>query len=177
MENNSPSLKTMFIAVSAFICFIILFSSIIYNLHVIFYQKTNNTIIENEILVEDCEFNDTLFYDYLVSLNVMFPKIVYAQSYLETGIFKSPLFKENNNLFGMKIPRQRATLNIGTLEFAKFNNWKECVLDYTIWQAKYCGKLKTEIEYLDYLQKVYAENKLYKKLILKIVNNDSVTPW
>lgn len=101
----------------------------------------------------------------------MYPNVVYSQACLETGHFKSRLFIENNNLFGMKIPKQRATLNIGDLEFAKFNNWKECVLDYAIWQAKYCSKFKTEDEYLNYLQKVYAENKLYKKLLLNMMKN------
>ena len=39
---------------------------------------------------------------YILELNIKFPHIVYAQAVIESGHFKSNIFKTNSNLFGMK---------------------------------------------------------------------------
>lgn len=49
----------------------------------------------------------------LDTLNVEHPHIVFAQMRLESGNFKSDLAKNNDNFFGMKYPRQRATVARG----------------------------------------------------------------
>jgi len=40
-------------------------------------------------------------------------KLITAQAGFETGNFTSVIFKENNNLFGMKLPKVRKTTAIG----------------------------------------------------------------
>jgi hypothetical protein len=66
---------------------------------------------------------------------VMYPDVAMAQSMLETGYFKSNIFLDNNNLFGMKHPKQRQTLSKGTNRgHASFNNWQDSVKDYKMWQ-------------------------------------------
>jgi hypothetical protein len=56
--------------------------------------------------------------------------LVYAQAVHETGLFTSPIFKEGNNLFGMKTPSQRNN-HIGSIgDFAKFPSHWVSIKDY-----------------------------------------------
>jgi len=62
---------------------------------------------EKELIVislekEKNKFSEDKFVSELKRLNVKFPHIVMAQAIAETGHYKSQVFKENNNLFGMK---------------------------------------------------------------------------
>jgi uncharacterized FlgJ-related protein len=64
----------------------------------------------------------------LKELNIKNYQVVYAQAVLETGHFKSKSFKEGNNLFGMKVAKQRPTTAVGEyLGHAKYNSWQESV--------------------------------------------------
>src|SRR6187402_1570007 len=54
------------------------------------------------VLKENNKFSKKDLKEYLLQLNIKFPNIVLAQAELESGHFKSVMFKENNNLFGMK---------------------------------------------------------------------------
>lgn len=102
---------------------------------------------------------------YLDSLRVMYPDIVYAQIMLETGRLTSLVYKSNNNLFGMRTIRNRITTSIGSnMGYAVYNNWRESVLDYVIYQLLYL-KNKNRDEYLDYLDRVYAKDFNYVEKI------------
>jgi uncharacterized FlgJ-related protein len=108
------------------------------------------------------EFSEARLKQYVIELNIKFPHIVIAQSQIETGYYSSKIFKENNNLFGMKVATQRPTTNKGTENnHAYYENWKASVIDYALYQAKYLSKLKTEDEYLQYLSQNYAEDPNY----------------
>lgn len=77
-------------------------------------------------------------YSFISSLGVEYTNIVTKQAYYESKHLNSPICKENNNLFGMKLAKQRFTLAIGENRgHAVYRNWKESVLDYYIWQKKY----------------------------------------
>ena len=66
---------------------------------------------------------------------IKYPDIVMAQAKIESGHFTSAIFKENNNLFGMKLPAQRKTTAIGKNRgHAKYETWQDSVKDYKIWQ-------------------------------------------
>jgi len=58
-------------------------------------------------------------------------RLLQAQAIHETGNFTSRLFKENNNVFGMKIPSIRKTLNIapGNQQFSKFASVDDSIKD------------------------------------------------
>lgn len=113
------------------------------------------------------EFTPEKLKGYLVELNVKFPHIVYAQACIETGNFKSHIFKTNNNLFGMKEAKRRPTTNKGTENgHAYYDGWKESVQDYAFYQAAYLNDIKTEAEYLQYLQSNYAEAPNYMQALL-----------
>ena len=85
-----------------------------------------------------------------------------AQAEIETGHFKSKIFKENNNLFGMKVATKRPTTNKGEqYKHAYYNSWRESVVDYAFYSAQYLSDLKTEEQYLDYIRHNYAEDSNY----------------
>jgi|TARA_B110000908_G_C10115443_1_gene385044 hypothetical protein len=131
---------------------------------------------EMEILILEPESNafsqDALVQE-LKRLNVRYPHIVLAQSILETGHYESRIYMENNNLFGMKQARARATTALGTqLGHAYYDNWKESVVDYAFYQAAYLNKLRTEKKYLNYLDKNYAEAKNYDITLKNIIEKE-----
>ena len=68
-------------------------------------------------------------------LGIVYPDIALAQAKWESTHFTSDIFKENNNLFGMKLPAQRKTTAIGKNRgHAKYETWQDSVEDYKIWQ-------------------------------------------
>ena len=145
------------------------------------YSKTKNDDIlslssfESDITVININdnlnnFSEDKLIELLVSLNVKFPHIVLAQSKLESGRYTSKIFKENNNLFGMKEAVVRVHTAKGTqFSHAYYDNWIESVYDYAFYQSTYLSTLKTEEEYYFYLDKSYAEADNYVKLLKSMV--------
>jgi uncharacterized FlgJ-related protein len=121
------------------------------------------TDIERSILIKESDkFSEEKLKEYLLQLNIKFPHIVYAQAVLETGNFKSHVFQNNQNLFGMKQARIRATTNQGTeLGHAVYNHWRESVVDYALYQCAFLLKVRSEEAYYQYLSENYAENPDY----------------
>ena len=121
------------------------------------------------VLNQENEFSEEKLKEYIIGLNIRFPHIVFAQAKLESGYFKSTIFKENNNLFGMKIATRRPTTNKGENRgHAAFDSWKESVVDYAFYQARYLGEIKTEGEYIQYLKANYAEDPGYVNKVIKL---------
>jgi len=135
-------------------------------------NRSHITKNENVVQVDSTEyFSEDNLKDYLKELNIKFPWIVFAQSKLESNNFKSKLFIENNNLFGMKHPKSRVTTS--TMEYSGYSfycSWKESILDYALYQARYLSNIKNEKEYYEYLQKSYAGDSLYSLKIKKIAD-------
>ena len=126
-------------------------------------------IIINEIEKE--AFSQDALVEELKRLNIRFPHIVLAQSMLETGHFESNVFRANNNLFGMKQARQRCTTARGTnLNHAYYDNWKESVMDYALFQSAYLRDLKTEAQYFSYLDRNYAEAQNYDQAVKNMID-------
>ena len=119
------------------------------------------------------EFSPEKLKAYILELNIKYPHIVLAQTMVETGRYSSPIFKENHNLFGMKVATQRPTTNKGEESgHAYYDNWKESVVDYAFYQAKYLSNIKSDAEYLDYLRQYYAEDPNYMKLLMEILKDN-----
>jgi uncharacterized FlgJ-related protein len=103
-------------------------------------------------------------------VGIAYPDIVMAQAKIETGHFTSKVFRENHNLFGMKLARQRSTTAIGEqYNHAEYTSWRQSVVDYKLWQDKVLTKVKSRRAYLKYLHENYATNKQYVKLIKKMI--------
>lgn len=95
-------------------------------------------------------------------VGIIYPDIALAQARLETGNFTSRIFRENKNMFGMKLPRKRKTTAIGEHNnHAKYSSWLQSVADYKIWQDEVVGKCKSRKAYLKYLSGNYAQDKKY----------------
>ena len=96
------------------------------------------------------------------SVGIAYPDIVFAQARLETGNFTSKVFRENHNLFGMKLARVRATNALGEKNsHANYKSWVHSIRDYKIWQDAVVSKYKSRRAYLKYLSENYAQDKKY----------------
>lgn len=141
-------------------------------------QIKNLSDLEKEILIVDInsrnDFSQDKFVDMLSELNVRFPHIVLAQARLETGGYRSRIFKENNNLFGMKQATVRVNTAAGTQHnHAYYNTWIESVYDYAFYQTRYLSGAKSEEEYFYVLGQSYAEDPNYvSKLKNEIKKNN-----
>ena len=97
----------------------------------------------------------------IAQMNIAHPDIVFAQAILETGNFKSDVFRENNNLFGMRQalsrPHTQTGMNIG---YAVYPTWQLSVIDYAINQAWSAKRLSRE-QYIEYLRTTYATDSTY----------------
>lgn len=117
-------------------------------------------------------FSEGNLKELLLEINIQHPKVVFAQAKLETFNFKSQVFQENHNLFGMKMPRIRATTATGEqYNHATYSNWRESVLDYALRQCKYGSAIQTDEEYIKYLGATYAEDLEYEKKLREIYNS------
>lgn len=128
---------------------------------------SKNTIIEQndeeliEVVSHQLEFEDSV-YNYIKELNIKHPEIVLKQARLESGNFQSEVFKNNNNMFGFKQAYKRPNTQIGTNRgYAVYEDWKQCVIDYALYQT-YSAKNMTKEEYINFLNKNFAEDNNYK---------------
>lgn len=129
---------------------------------------------KKETLVVE-KFSEQDLVAYLKELNVKYPHIVLAQAKLETGNFTSLIFKQNNNLFGMKQARSRATTSKGTFfNHAIYNSWKESVLDYALYSSKHLNKISSEEQYIAYLGEYYAQDPNYSSKLKKIIEKEKL---
>lgn len=136
------------------------------------YEK--EMIVVN-IQAEKNKFTEEKFIGILKELNVKFPHIVMAQSMVETGHWKSNIFKENHNLFGMKQARVRINTAGGTQNgHAYYDNWIESVYDYAFYQCRYLSSIRTEEEYFAYLSRSYAENNDYVSLLKRTIRDNNL---
>jgi len=135
---------------------------------------------ERELLILDLQqernkFTQEKFVEELKRLNVKFPHIVMAQSIIETGHWKSQVFKENHNLFGMKQANIRINTAKGTnLNHAYYDNWQESVYDYAFYQCRYLGNADTEEEYFMALGASYAEAGHYVEALKQVIAKEKL---
>lgn len=133
-------------------------------------------VTEQELIVinkNHDEFSEEKLEKEIKSYNLKYPYIVHAQSILETGHWTSPIYKENNNLFGMREAKKRPNVALGTKNsHAYYTNWKKSLEDYVLYNASYLFREvdDTEDEYYAYLDKAYAEAKNYSGTLREIVN-------
>lgn len=66
-----------------------------------------------EMMIEVISFSELNLYKKILELGIAYPDVVLAQAKIETGNFTSKIFRENNNMFGMKLPGRRTTTAVG----------------------------------------------------------------
>jgi len=135
------------------------------------YNIDNYTEYEKILILEQAmAFSEEKLINSIGKLNFKYPHIVYAQSLVETGNFTSKIFKENNNLFGMREAKVRLNLALGTqYNHAYYDSWENSLMDYALYAASYLKDLNTEEKYFTYLGKNYAEDPNYVSKLKKII--------
>lgn len=129
------------------------------------YDKPVEDITKEQI-VQEISFEDSV-YNYILELNIQHPEVVLRQARIESGNFKSRVFLENNNMFGMKIPNKRPNIVSGSnMGYAVYNNWQESVIDYALYQV-YSGKNLSKEDYIKMLNNNYAEDTEYLNKLIK----------
>jgi uncharacterized FlgJ-related protein len=138
--------------------------------------KTEYITAEKLLLIEETnKFSEENLIEDISKLNFKYPYIVLAQAILETGNYESKIFKENNNLFGMKEARVRLNLAKGTQHgHAYYDNWKESLTDYALWYSTYANKCKNEKQLYKLLNKQYAEANYYPQALQRIIKKDQL---
>jgi uncharacterized FlgJ-related protein len=146
-----------------------------------FTQNPSNNVVnlsqEEKLIVirEYNEFSEVKLIAKIAELNFRFPHIILAQAKLESGHFKSTIFLENNNMFGMKEAKLRSNLAKGTnRNHAYYTTWQESVIDYALYYSTYLHDIKTEGEYFEYLKQNYAEDKTYVQRLKQIIKKQDL---
>lgn len=113
-------------------------------------------------------------YNEILEQEVEFPDIVFAQAILESGHFTSKVFKNNKNLFGMKLPKKRTTLAIGQkYGYAVYEYWQESVGDYGLFQEYiFKNKKMSKSQYLSFIDKRYSETSGYVSKLKSIIKRN-----
>ena len=143
----------------------------------------NLTKYEKELVILNLEkeknnFTEEKLIDLLKELNVRFPHIVLAQAKLESGNYKSKVFLQNHNLFGMRQARVRVNTAKGTnLNHAYYDTWKESVIDYAFYQCRYMSNASTEAEYFIALDASYAEATQYSGILKQIIKKGDLKKY
>ena len=135
------------------------------NLFYIFRSIKNNNVNINSVQISDTlKFKDSIL-NFIFELRLEHPYIVYSQAIIESGNFTSNIWKENNNMFGMKMPERRPTLAISINKgHSVYKSWKECIIDYALFQSSYLRGL-SEDEYFTKIGNSYAEDDSYERKI------------
>lgn len=118
---------------------------------------------------------------YLEEVGVMRPDIVIKQVVLETNWLKSKACRKYNNLFGMNYPVKRPTTaskyvwgdpspKTGKLrKKAVYNNWKDSVDDYLLYQKYWISLGKDVSNYWHFLAQLgYSETSGYVQVLKSI---------
>jgi hypothetical protein len=167
------------ISIIAFIWFIKeihIFDQLAYYNIVSKVQKISIIDYELEQDSSSTDFNtksDEFIYVLEKEYDFRFPEVVYAQILHETGMLKSSIYKECNNLVGMKNAVYRHW-DIGTCRgHALYRSKSDCLRDYAEYQDKYLTNYEkcvikrdiiTNEEYIEFLVYMkYAEDSSYSK--------------
>jgi uncharacterized FlgJ-related protein len=140
-------------------------------------NEVQNLSQEDKLIVirEYNEFSEEKLIEKITELNFRYPHIILAQAKLESGHFKSTIFLENNNMFGMKEAKLRANLAKGTnRNHAYYDSWQESVIDYALYYSSYLRSIKTEGEYFEYLRQNYAEDPTYVQRLKQIIKKQDL---
>lgn len=125
-------------------------------------------IIQHSVVYKNVkdDFSEQKLKEYILELNLRYPEVILAQAKLESGNYTSRAFREQNNLFGLHVARQRPTLaKKGKGKLAHYNSWRDSVVDYAFLVADRMRKLHSREEYLKYLDANYDVPGYSKKLL------------
>ena len=109
------------------------------------------------------EINDTVLYQFLLDNNAWYPDILLKQAKIESANYTSDVYKNTNNLYGMKKAGKRQTTQVNNTYkgYGCYNNWCLSVLDRMLWDVfVFKGEKPSREKYLKAMT-IYAEDKNY----------------
>ena len=145
--------------------------------------STNETVnkiininqVDTTIIVPSKKFSEDALIELLKDCNMKYPYIVLAQAKIESGRFTSKVFKQNNNMFGMRKARQRITSAQGEKNtYAFYRDWMECVYDYAMYQSTVMDGISSEEEYFIKLGERYAEDPGYVSKLKDLIKKEKL---
>jgi hypothetical protein len=102
----------------------------------------------------------------IACLKFAYPEVVFMQARIESGNFTSKVFRDNNNMFGMRLPRIRPTLAVGErYGYAVYASWRDSVIDRLLLELWSYKGLDIEA-YLKKLNTDYAMMENYSDLLI-----------
>lgn len=122
-------------------------------------------------------FTEEKALDYLIQLHIKYPYVALAQLKLESANGTSDIFKNGNNLFGLKVPRYRATTALGTRNnHAYYSHWRQSILDYAFFCTYSMNQenSSSQDEWVKYLGRNYAQDNSYEKKLIFILSKISI---
>jgi uncharacterized FlgJ-related protein len=103
------------------------------------YPAGNNFSHLKEVVVqyETTELTEKTLARAIKDMKIQHAEFVFRQAILESGNLKSRLVRKQNNVFGMKMPKQRFTFATGkgNQNYAKYDSWAHSVADYKVYQG------------------------------------------
>jgi len=136
---------------------------------------THKTEVTDTLIIHGERFSEDALIILFKECNVKYPHIVLAQAKLESGNFKSKIFKQNNNMFGMRKARQRITSAQSEKNtYAFYRDWVDCVYDYCMYQSSVLCNVTNEDEYFAKLSARYAEDSTYVSKLKDIIKKEKL---
>ena len=131
--------------------------------------------VDTTIVTQSKPFSEEALIELLKDCNMKYPHIVLAQAKVESGNFKSKLFKQNHNMFGMRKARQRITTAQSEKNtYSFYRDWMDCVYDYAMYQSTVMCTISNEDEYFARLGERYAEDPAYVNKLKEIIKNEKL---
>ena len=159
LDVKQISFKHKFTTIVTFIFLSFLFFYGIYNYGYYDGRENQKTIIRetflNKYLLVDNhnKFTEDKLIALLTKLKVKHIDIVIAQAKIETGNYKSQVFLENNNLFGMKNAGKRFQYGKKGEQYRYYQHWTLSVIDRFEWERS-GGNINSYAEDIDYFKKL-----------------------
>lgn len=124
--------------------------------------------------VKTYTFQDSVAH-YIYKLDFDHPHIILAQAKLESGNFRSYVFRKNNNMFGMRFPRKRETVAIKDLGgYSYYETWMHSIIDIRLYYSELNLDGRTEEEVYAFLGRRYAESPNYVTALKEIVKRENL---
>jgi flagellum-specific peptidoglycan hydrolase FlgJ len=129
------------------------------------YVTVESVVIELKDSISIQNLEDSV-YQYILECNIAHPDVVLRQAKLESANFNSNLFKDTNNMFGMRRSYSRPNVAVGYNkdQYAIYDSWQESIIDYALYQV-WVGKKLSKQDYINLISKIYAEDPNYKQKI------------
>jgi hypothetical protein len=136
---------------------------------------THITEVTDTLIVHGEKFSEEKLVELLKDCNIKFPYIILAQAKLESGDFKSKIFRQNNNLVGLRKARRRLTTALSEKNgYAYYRDWVDCVFDIGMWQSTFACTVTSETEYFQILSEKYAEDIQYVEKLKNIIKKEKL---